>query len=160
MYTIPGAVNIAARNTFVALDNIKLLLLPQRACGVCKAALTADAAPLSWIANMNMPVVLLFALPLAGDDVELKILIAQRGKRPRDKRSAPPSDDIFGAQWPDDEASLQVSPCGGDDSINGDGVEITFCRFCINGVRVGKRAVVTCPDDLAVNLPWRPERQF
>ena len=85
MYTIPGAVNIAARNTFVALDNIKLLLLPQRACGVCKAALTADAAPLSGIANMNMPVVLLFALPLAGDDVELKILIAQRGKCPGDK---------------------------------------------------------------------------
>ncbi len=110
---------------------------------------------------MNMPVVLLFALPLAGDDVELKILIAQRGEcHWRQNVLLPHPADIFGAQWPDDEASLQVSPCGGDDSINGDGVEITFRRFCINGVRVGKQAVVTSPDDLAVNLPWRPERQL
>ena len=48
MTPIPGAVNIAARNTFVALDNIKLLLLPSARAG--KAALTADAAPLSWTA--------------------------------------------------------------------------------------------------------------
>ena len=67
---------------------------------------------------MNMPVVLLFALPLAGDDVELKILITS-AVRPRQNVLLPPSDDIC-AQWPDDEASLQVSLCGGDDSINGD----------------------------------------
>ena len=95
MYTISGAVNIAARNTFVALYNIKLLLLPQRARGVCKAAFTADAAPLSWIADMNMPVVLLFALPLAGDDVELKILIAQRGECPGDKTFCSPIRPLF-----------------------------------------------------------------
>lgn len=95
MYTISGAVNIAARNTFVALYNIKLLLLPQRARGVCKAAFTADAAPLSWIADMNMPVVLLFALPLAGDDVELKILIAQRGECHGDKTFCSPSGRYF-----------------------------------------------------------------
>ena len=53
----------------MALNNIKLLLLPQRARGLCKSAFSTDTAPFLRVANVDMPVVLLLSLPLARDDV-------------------------------------------------------------------------------------------
>ncbi len=54
-----------------------------------KPAFAADAAPFTRIANMNMPVVLFLTLPLARDDVELEILVAQRGKGARHEAFCP-----------------------------------------------------------------------
>ena len=76
MDAIACAVDVTARDSLVALHNIKLLLLPQFTCGMSKTTLAADAAPLSRIANVDMPVVLLFSLPFTGDDIQLKILVA------------------------------------------------------------------------------------
>ena len=79
----------------MALNNIKLLLLPQRARGLCKSAFSTDAAPFLRIANVDMPVVLLLSLPLTRDDVEFKVLIAQRGERARNEAFRPAIRAIF-----------------------------------------------------------------
>ena len=81
MNAIASAVDITARNPLVALHNIKLLLLPQRAGSMGKPAFAANSAPFARVANMDMPVVLSLALPFTRNDVEFKILIAQRGER-------------------------------------------------------------------------------
>lgn len=85
MNAIASAVEIAAGNTFMALHQVEGLALPERARGVGKAALAADAPPFTWVTDMDLPVRFHRPLPFAGDDVQLQMTAVEGFQRAGDK---------------------------------------------------------------------------
>lgn len=85
MNAIASAVEIAAGNTFMALHQVEGLALPERARGVGKAALAADAPPFAGVTDMDLPVRFHRPLPFAGDDVQLQMTAVEGFQRAGDK---------------------------------------------------------------------------
>src|SRR5471030_1727324 len=85
MHAIAGAEYVATGNTFVALHQIKTLLLPAMPGRMGETAFTGDPPPFHWVANMHMPIRAGFTRPLAGNDVQLQLMVIQRFQRPGNK---------------------------------------------------------------------------